>query len=141
MTGLDADGYGFKEGDRSLERLIADVRVMGPAGVERTAAGWDRHVGGHSMDAFRKAEMDAVHAIETHGRGAAYDNVRKTLFGLTEAGEALVSWKAEHGDVGHKAEGAAQAAALALVAGNLIDKHIRATLIRPMSESLPWLVE
>ena len=138
---MDADGYGFKEGDRSLERLVADVRVMGPAGVERIAAGWDRHVGSHGTEAFHKAEKDAVHEIETHGRGPAYDNIRKTLFGLTEAGEALVSWKAEHGDVGHKAEGAAQAAALALVAGNLIDKHTRATLIRPMSESLPWLTE
>lgn len=138
---MDADGYGFKEGDRSLERLMADVRVMGPAGVERTAAGWDRHVGAHDAEAFHKAEKDAIHAIETNGRGPAYANVRKTLFGLTEAGEALVSWKAEHGDIGHKAEGAAHAAALALVAGSLIDKHTRAMLIRPMSESLPWLSE
>ena len=135
----DADGYGFEEGDRTLDRLVADIRVMGPAGVQRIAAGWDIHVARHGLEAFHAAEQQALKAIEEAGRGGAYDKVRKTLFGMTEAGDSLVSWKAEHGEVGHKAESAAQAAALALVATNLIDKRTRETLVKPMSESLPWL--
>jgi hypothetical protein len=138
--GLDAEGYGFPEHERTLARLMEDVRVMGPAGVERAATGWDRHVGEHGLQAFHDAQKAATGAIERADRGAAWDLVRSSLFGLTESGEALVSWKAEHGETGHKAEEAAFAAALALVAGNLIGKDPYATLVRPMTEALPWLL-
>jgi hypothetical protein len=137
--GLDADGYGFPEHQRSLERLMADIRVLSPAGVERVAQGWDRHVGKKGLQAFHDAEKAATHAIEQADRGAAWDLVRSSLFGLTESGDALVSWKAEHGEIGHKAERAAFAAVLGLVAGNLITKEQAATLTRPLAEALPWL--
>lgn len=137
--GLDADGYGFPEHQRSLERLMADIRVLSPAGVERVAEGWDRNVGKKGLQAFHDAEKAATHAIEQADRGAAWDLVRSSLFGLTESGDALVSWKAEHGEIGHKAERAAFAAALGLVAGNLITKEQAATLTRPLAEALPWL--
>ena len=138
--GLDAEGYGFPEHERTLARLMDDIRVMGPAGVERAAQGWDRHVGQHGLAALHAAEKAATHALEQADRGPAWDVFRSSLFGLTESGEALVSWKAEHGDVGHKAEDAAFAAALALVAGDLISREQFATLVRPMSEALPWLL-
>jgi hypothetical protein len=51
-----------------------------------------------------------------------------------------VSWKAEEGDTGHKAEQAAFAAALGLVASNLVNKEQSAILMRPMAEALPWLL-
>jgi hypothetical protein len=139
-VGLDAEGYGFPEHERTLARLIADIRVMGPSGVERAAQGWDRHVGKHGLAEFHAAEKAATHAIEQADRGSAWDTFRSSLFGLTESGEALVSWKAEHGEIGHKAEDAAFGAALALVAGNLINRHQFATLVRPMAEALPWLL-
>jgi hypothetical protein len=137
---LDAEGYGFPEHERTLSRLMADVRVMGTAGVERAALGWETHVALLGGEAFHAAEKAATHAIEQGGRGAAWDAFRSSLFGLTESGSALVSWKAEHGAVGHKAEGAAFAAALALVAGDLISAEQYATLARPMAEALPWLL-
>jgi hypothetical protein len=59
---------------------------------------------------------------------------------LTESGGALISWKAEHGEVGHKAENAAFAAALGLVASGLISDEQAAILMRPMAEALPWLL-
>jgi hypothetical protein len=136
---VDAEGYGFPEHQRTLGRLMDDVRVLSPSGVERVAHGWDEHVGAKGLQAFHDAEKAAIHAIEQADRGAAWDQVRKSLFGLTESGDALVSWKAEHGDTGHKAEQAAFAAALGLVAGNLISKQQAATLMRPLSEALPWL--
>src|SRR5438445_291053 len=111
-----------------------------PAGVERAAQGWDRHGRLHGLQAIHEAEKAAAHAIEKEGRGAAWDEVRRNLFGMTEAGGALVSWKAEHGEVGHKAEDAAFMAALGLVAGNLISKEQQAALVRPLSEALPWLL-
>ena len=138
--GLDAEGYGFPEHERTLARLMSDVRVMGPAGVERAAEGWDRYAGKAGLTSFHEAERAATHAVEQHERGAAWDTFRSSLFGLTESGEALISWKAEHGDIGHKAEDAAFGAALALVAGNLIKPEQFATLVRPMAEALPWLL-
>ncbi len=137
--GIDIEGYGFPEHQRTLGRLMADVRVMGPAGVERAAQGWDLHVGKQGLAAFHDAEKAALHAIEQSDRGAAWDEVRRSLFGLTESGAALVSWKAEHGEVGHKAEDAAFAAALGLLAGNLISKEQTAILMNPLAEALPWL--
>jgi hypothetical protein len=138
--GVDTEGYGFPEHQRTLARLMEDVRVLSPAGVERVARGWDDHAGTKDLEAFHTAEKAAIHAIEQADRGAAWDLVRSSLFGLTESGDALVSWKAEHGEIGHKAERAAFAAALGLVASNLISKEQAATLMRPMAEALPWLL-
>lgn len=137
---IDAEGYGFPEHEQTLQRLMEDIRVLSPAGVERAAQGWDRHARLTGLDEIHKAEKAAVHAIEQEGRGEAWDQVRRNLFGLTESGGALVSWKAEHGDVGHKAEDAAFMAALGLVAANSITQEQHRTLVRPLSEALPWLL-
>jgi hypothetical protein len=137
---VDAEGYGFPEHEDTLKRLLEDIRVLSPAGIERAAQGWDRHARLAGMQAMEEAEKAAVRAIEKAGRGPAWDEVRRNMFGLTESGAALVSWKAEHGDVGHKAENAAFMAALGLVAGNLIGKQHAATLKLPLSEALPWLL-
>jgi hypothetical protein len=137
---VDAEGYGFPDHQKTIPRLIEDIRILSPAGVERAAQGWDKHTRLHGLDEIHKAEKAAAHVIEQQGRGQAWDEVRRSLFGLTESGNSLVSWKAEHGEVGHKAENAAFMAALALVAGNLIDKQQQAALLRPMSEALPWLL-
>ena len=137
---LDAEGYGFPEHQKTLSRLVEDIRILSPSGVERAAEGWDRHARLGGLEEIHKAEKAAVHAIEQAGRGQAWDEVRRNLFGLTESGNSLVSWKAEHGEVGHKAEDAAFMAALGLVAGNLISQEQQATLVRPLAEALPWLL-
>lgn len=137
---VDAEGYGFPEHQKTIARLVEDIRILSPSGVERAAQGWDRHARLHGLEGIHKAEKAAAHAIEQGDRGEAWDEVRRNLFGLTESGGALISWKAEHGETGHKAEDAAFMAALALVAGNLIGKEQQATLLRPMSEALPWLL-
>jgi hypothetical protein len=137
---IDADGYGFPGESRTLGRLKEDLRILSPAGIERAAGGWDQHVGASRLDAFHEAERRALHAVEQGGRGAAWDEIRRTMFGLTEGQGALVSWKVEHGDIGHKAERAALGAALGLVGGDLISAEDYATLVRPMGEALPWLL-
>ncbi len=137
---VDAEGYGFPEHQVTLARLVDDIRVLSPAGVERVAMGWDRHVGQKGLQAFRDAEKAAIHAIEQADRGPAWDEVRRNLFGMTESGDALISWKAEHGEIGHKSEQAAFGAALGIVASGLISKEQQATLMRPLAEALPWLL-
>ena len=104
------------------------------------AQGWDRYARLQGLQVIHDAEKAALHGIEKADRGPAWDEVRRNLFGLTESGGALVSWKAEHGEIGHKAEDAAFMAALGLVAGNLISQEQAKTLLRPLSEALPWLL-
>jgi hypothetical protein len=140
LMSVDIEGYGFPEHKRTIARLIEDIRVLSPAGVERVAQGWDDHVGDKGLPVFRDAEKAALHAIEKADRGPAWDEVRRTLFGMTESGAALISWRAEHGELGHKAENAAFAAALGLLADGLISKEQQETLLRPMAEALPWLL-
>ena len=139
--GVDAEGYGFPDQKRTIARLMEDVRILSPSGVERVAQGWDEHVGERNLPAFREAEKAALHAIEQADRGSAWDEVRRTLFGMTESGAALISWRAEHGEMGHKAENAAFAAALGLLADGLFNKAQQETLLRPMAEALPWLLQ
>src|SRR2546427_3470751 len=137
---VDAEGYGFPEHQRTIARLMEDVRVLSPAGVERVAQGWDEHVGEGGLAAFREAEKAALHAIEQADRGGAWDEVRRTLFGLTESGASLISWRAEHGDMGHKAENAAFAAAPRVPPPKPIGKQQQQTLFPPTAPTPPRLL-
>jgi hypothetical protein len=135
---VDAEGYGAK--DQGLDRLIADARVLSPAGIERVAWGWDRHEDPRIMERFHEAERAALHVLEKNNLGPQWDDARKRILDLTEGRSSLEDWKAEHGDVGHKGERALLAAALAILARDKLDREHYATLVRPMSEALPWLL-
>jgi len=134
---MDTEGYGPRPDQSSIDRLLEDCRTLSPAGVERVAAGWDRRSGPGS---FREAEAAALRSVESAGRGPQWDRLRNQLLGLTERGMPLVAWQREHGEVGHKAENALLAAALALVAGQDLDPATSRALLRPMAEALPWLL-
>jgi hypothetical protein len=134
---MDDDGYGIRPGQTEIDRLLEDSRTLSPAGIERVATGWDRR---GDFKRFAEAERAALHTIEAENRGLEWDELRNLILGLTERGQPLVAWQAEHGDTGHKAEQALMAAALALVAGERLDAHHRVILVLPMSEALPWLL-
>lgn len=136
---MDIEGYGQRPGQTAIDRLLEDSRTLSPAGIERVAAGWDRY-GDADHARYHDAEGAALHEIETADRGNQWDEMRNQILGLTERGAPLVSWRIEHGDVGHKAENALLGAALALTAGRGLDQHHRETLLRPMAEALPWLL-
>ena len=136
----DTEGYGFDREDRGMDRLLADLRTLSPAGIERAAWGWDRHEDPQLMERFHHAEKAALRAIESANLGPTWEGLRRQVLDLTEGRSSLVSWKAEHGQTGHKAERAALGAALAIVAGHKLHRHEVETLIRPMSEALPWLL-
>jgi len=51
---VDAEGYGFPEHQQTLARLMDDIRVLSPAGVERVAHGWDDHVGNKGLQPSTK---------------------------------------------------------------------------------------
>src|SRR5260370_29461639 len=115
---VDAEGYGAKE--EGLDRLLTDARVLSPAGIERAAWGWDRHEDPRIMERFHEAERAALRALEKSNRGQQWDDARKRILDLTEGRTSLEDCKAEHGDVGHKAERALLAAVLASVSRNKI---------------------
>jgi hypothetical protein len=135
---MDADGYGYGAGDHGIKRLLEDLRTLSPAGIERVAQGWKLH-GLPVHPAFHEAERAALHAIEKADMGLSWEALRREVLDLTEGRASLVSWKAEHGEVGHHGEAAALGAALALHAGDGLDQTHRQTLLRPMAEALPWL--
>ncbi len=135
---MDSEGYGYKSGDRSIGRLLDDMRTLSPTGIERVASGWELH-GLANLDAYHAAEKAAFHAIEEAGLTTAWDSLHREVLDLTEGRTSLVSWKAEHGQMGHHAEAAALGAALALQAAGHLDRGHTETLARPMAEALPWL--
>jgi hypothetical protein len=137
---VDAEGYGYRDHEQGLDRLLTDARVLSPAGIERVAWGWDRHEDPRIMERFHEAERVALRALEKNNRGPQWDDARKRILDLTEGRTSLVDWKAEHGDVGHKAERALLAAALAILARDKLDHPHYVTLVRPMSEAVPWLL-
>jgi hypothetical protein len=136
VVSVDSDGYGRRPNQPAVERLVEDCRTLGPAGIERIAAAWDRR----SQDRYAEAEREALHLLESKGRSAAWDELRNRLLGLTESGVTLVAWRAEHGPVGHKAEDALLGAALALLALPELDSRHAEILLGPMASALPWLL-
>jgi hypothetical protein len=140
VMSVDAEGYGSRSDDDATERLLQDARVLSPAGIERAAWGWDRHEDPAVMQRFREAERAALHVLEQADRTPEWDRVRKQILDLTEGRTSLVSWKVEHGDIGHKAERALFAAALGLLARAKLDHQHYVILVRPISEALPWLL-
>ena len=136
----DAEGYGYRQGEEGIDRLFNDARVLSPAGIERAAWGWDRHEDPAAMQRFHDAERAALRELEQGDRSAAWDDARKRILDLTEGRSSLVSWKAEHGDLGHKAERALLGGTLGLLTRNRISHEQYVTLVRPMAEALPWLL-
>jgi hypothetical protein len=136
----DAEGYGYRQGEEGIDRLLNDARVLSPAGIERAAWGWDRHEDPAAMQRFHDAERAALHALEQGDRTSAWNTARKRILDLTEGRSSLVSWKAEHGDLGHKAERALLGGTLGLLTRDRIGHDQYVTLVRPMAEALPWLL-
>ena len=140
---MDADGYGFRPDERTVDRLLQDFRTLSPAGIERAAWGWDQHVGGAGRERFGKAEEAALEAIKRRGAADRWLGVRAQVYGLTEGDHRVISWEAEaeehHGHT-RSAEHAAYGAALALVAGDAIDENTHRVLLTPLAEALPWLL-
>jgi hypothetical protein len=131
--------YRREVNDSALERLVSDLRVLSPLGIERAAWGWDRHEQA-GLATYHAAERAALQCIEAAGLGPAWDDFRRYLFHMTEGRRALLAWKIEHGDTGHKAERAAFGAALGLFTQGRLKHQQYEALVRPMAEALPWLL-
>ena len=118
-------------GDSAEQRLASDLRTFSVAGIERV--GWQAEV-------FQAAERAALHAIEQTDRGPAWEELRRSLRGLMEGSNALLSWKEEHGHESHTAERAVYGAALALLVGDRLPHDQYVALVGRLPEALPWLL-
>lgn len=149
----EVDGYGQRDGQSDIDRLLEDCRTLSPTGIERIAQGWmtlvgagwsenvSDHKGASSMehDSWHDAERAALRVLETTNRAPAWDALRNRILDLTERHDAMVAWRKEHGEAGHRAEDALMGAALALSARPGLDAAHETTLLAPMATSLPWL--
>jgi hypothetical protein len=136
----DLDGYGYDPDQRGIDRLLDDLRTVSPAGVERIAWGWDQHDEGDGRALLLAAEKAALRVLEDESRAQPWEDVQRRVLDMTEGRTSLVAWKAEHGDVGHKAERAVLAAALGLGAGDALPDADRRVLVRAAAEAMPWLL-
>jgi hypothetical protein len=137
---MDRDGYGVREGQTPLDRLLEDCRTLSPAGIERIARGWEVLAEGERHTPYVAAERAAIRLLEQSGRGQQWDDLRARLLSLTERGTPLIAWRVEHGETGHRAEHALLGSALALIAGPDLEREHREALLRPTAEALPWLL-
>ena len=136
----DLDGYGYDRNQDPIERVLEDLRTLSPAGIERMAWGWDQRETGEAHERFHAAEKAALRLIETSNRAEGWDALKRRVLDMTEGRASLIAWRAEHGEMGHKAEAAALAAALALHGGEALDQDRRRSLLAAASEALPWLL-
>ncbi|HET9050222.1 MAG TPA: hypothetical protein VFO60_00875 [Candidatus Dormibacteraeota bacterium] len=138
---MDADGYGPRPGQTPIERLLEDAQTLSPLGVERAAQGWAIRAASGDAAAWKEAERAALGVLESTGRHAEWTALQDRILGLTESANALVSWRLEHGPVGHGAERALLGAALGLLAHPQLDAAHTRALLAPMGEELPWLTD
>ena len=137
----DTEGYGARPHQSDIDRLLEDCRTLSASSIERIANSWAKHEASPAdHDDWHRAERAALHVLETTNRAPAWDEVRRQILDLTEHHDALVSWREEHGEIGHRAEDALLGAALALCARPELDNAHERTLLGPMSAALPWLV-
>jgi hypothetical protein len=130
---VDTEGYGARPGQSDIERLLEDCRTLGESSIERIAAAG-------RPGAWVEAEQAALHVLEQKNGVREWDDLRHRILDLTERHDALVAWRAEHGEVGHRAEDALLGAVLALLARPELDARHERILLRPMSAALPWLL-
>lgn len=149
----EIDGYGQRPNQSDIDRLLEDCRTLSASGIERIAqswmaneaAGWTERTADHREVPSSEhaewvvAERAALHVLERTNRVGEWDALRNRILDLTEHHGAMVSWRKEHGDVGHRAEDALFGAVLALCAGTELDPPLQQVLVTPMSAALPWL--
>jgi hypothetical protein len=137
---MDVDGYGYKPGERGPGRLLDDLRTLSPLGISRAAGGWTKHFEEGNQERFHEAERTALKALEEANLAPAWEDLRRQILDLTEGRTSLVAWRAEHGDIGHKAENAVLAAALGVLARDHIEPKDSVVLVSAAADALPWLL-
>ena len=139
MNPVDREGYGYGEHQSLIERLLGDLRTLGPSGIERIADGFRRLEGEGGHEGFHRLERTAVHALEEAGRGGAWDELQAQIHHLTDGGGSLQSWRTEHGETGHLAEAAVLGGALGLMALAEVPRETYLELVGPLAEAIPWV--
>jgi len=132
---MDREGYGYGETQSLVDRLLGDLRTLGPSGIERIADAYGRTDHGR----YREHEARALQEIHEAGRSEDWENLKAEIHHLTDGGGSLLSWQSEHGQTGHHAEAAVLGGALGLLALAHIPRSDFEELTGPLSEALPWV--
>lgn len=135
---MDREGYGYDSHQSLTERLVDDLRALGPSGIERIAENYQQLEQVGHRERFHELERRALQAVEG-ARGVEWEELKARIHHLTDGGGSLESWKAEHGEVGHRAEAAVLAGALGLLALGELPQEDYLKLVDPLSAALPWV--
>jgi hypothetical protein len=135
---VDREGYGYDSHQSLTERLMDDLRALGPSGIERIAETYSQLEQVGHRQRFHELERRALEAVE-RGRGIEWEELKARIHHLTDGDGSLESWKAEHGEVGHRAEAAVFGGALGLLALGELPRDDYLKLVEPLSAALPWL--
>lgn len=137
----DIEGYGDEDGQDPVERLLADIRELSPAGIERIAAGWDMLSESGGMAELERSRTSAVRLLEEGPRTGDWEDLRRSIAELTGGENCLTAWRAGDADVAHRAAQAALTAGLALRARKEgLPRADYEALVEPMAAALPWLI-
>ena len=135
---MDREGYGYDAHQSLTERLVDDLRALGPSGIERMAESYQQLEQVGHRERFHALERQALRVLEAE-RGTEWDELKARIHHLTDGGGSLESWKAEHGETGHRAEAAVLAGAVALLALSRLPRDDYLKLVEPLSAALPWV--
>lgn len=132
---MDREGYGYGETQSLVDRLLSDLRTLGPSGIERIADGFRRT----DHERFHEQERKALHQIHEAGRSEDWEVLKAQIHHLIEGGGSLLSWKSEHGENGHLAEAGVLGGALGLLALAHIPRPDFEELTAAVAQALPWV--
>ena len=76
---MDRDGYGVREGQTSVDRLLEDCRTLSPAGIERVAHGWVAFAEGGEHHAAYVAAIGCHTDSSSKPCDTAFGMLKKTL--------------------------------------------------------------
>jgi hypothetical protein len=135
---VDREGYGYDSHQSLTERLMDDLRALGPSGIERIAESYQQLEQVGHTERFHDLERRALHEVEGD-RANEWEELKARIHHLTDGGGSLESWKAEHGETGYRAEAAVLAGALGLLALRNLPRDDYVRLVEPLSAALPWV--
>jgi hypothetical protein len=135
---VDREGYGYDSHQSLAERLVEDLRALGPSGIERIAESYQQLEQVGHAERFHDLERNALQVVDAD-RATEWEELKARIHHLTDGGGSLESWKAEHGETGHRAEAAVLAGALGLLALRDLPRDDYLKLVEPLSAALPWV--
>lgn len=138
----DIEGYGEDQRRDPMAGLLTDIRELSPSGVDRIARAVQAR-DEHAETAAGGARHRALQLIQEQGRDGEWDEMRRSVEGLTTGENRLIAWRPDGADeqLLVQAVQAASDAALAVCAARAaLSRDDYEVLVGAVAEAIPWLL-